>query len=210
MNIRKIKGSLFFASEDKLLIQHLSPFEGHEWKGKLPGKRRGSRKKRDALKKKILSSLLELQGDNCCFCGLPFFETSLPQVEHIAPKSKSLHKEFIFTEENLALACSLCNGFSKKGTIDTVTKKKRVYKRCQFSIVHPYYNNPKRHYDFKFADNNVLISYKTRRGEITGGIFDLHGSRQSIARGGVFMREELRIPAMEELLNQILKRKYSK
>jgi uncharacterized protein (TIGR02646 family) len=208
MRFKQIQGNVFFTQNERALIAHLEPLAGHEWQGKLPGKSRGSRKKRNLLKTKIKVSLDELQGDNCCFCGLSLYETSGAYIEHIAPKAQ--HPQFMFNVFNLALACSYCNGFEKKSTHDTISTLNANYNNCEFNIVHPYFDNPDDHFSVADYDaGGLILNYDSPQAIQSRDLFDLAGTNQTSARGKQFMHEELRTdPETELKLKAILNTKY--
>lgn len=89
------------------------------------------------IKTRIREQLLAHQ-KNCAYCGLPLWETSEGQIDHIAPKSRRRYPRFTFTLRNLVYACSHCNGFRKKSSKNTIATVHKLYSRCTFSIVHPY------------------------------------------------------------------------
>lgn len=92
----------------------------------------------------------------CSYCGLELNGTSKGEIEHIAAKATGFrHPEFTFTLKNLTLACHWCNTSEKKGTKETISKKHKLYSRCEFKIVHPYFDNPDNHYDW--VDNHIEI-----------------------------------------------------
>ncbi len=91
------------------------------------------------IKQSIKKQLLFHQNGKCVYCGLSLGGTSRPEIEHIAPKGR--YPEFEYTKTNLAMACSYCNGSSKKGQKDTIELKNSCYEKCKFYIVHPYYDN---------------------------------------------------------------------
>jgi uncharacterized protein (TIGR02646 family) len=209
MKFKQLKEVITFSREEEAFIASIGVPSGHEWDGKLPGLPWGSRKKRDALKRSIKAKLVITQGDYCCFCGLALYETSGAQVEHIAPKAAALNPEFMFTPKNLALACSYCNGFDHKGTIDTVRTKRTSYERCTFMIVHPYMDDPRRHYDFLFEDKKVIMTYRTAKARKSRDILDLDNPKRAIARGKSFMYDNAKMTtALEREYNRILKREY--
>jgi uncharacterized protein (TIGR02646 family) len=190
MNFRQIQGSIYFNAADNVTINQLRPFTSAQWLGKLPGKPRGSRKSRDELKVKIKTALDTIQGDVCAFCGLTLYETSPAQIEHIAPKGH--HPEFMYTYNNLCLACVLCNGFEKKSTTDTVAVTNADYDLCTFSIVHPYKDIPEDHYQIvDYAGGGVTIHYITPEAQNSRDMFDLDGPSQIRARGKQFMHDSL-------------------
>ncbi|MCG2618123.1 hypothetical protein LZZ85_27720 [Terrimonas sp. NA20] len=209
MKFKQIQGSLFFNTVDKTTINDLKPFSSNEWLGKLSGKPWGARTRRDTLKKKIKGALDVLQGDTCAFCGLYLYETSPAQIEHIAPKG--YHPQFMYTNNNLCLACVLCNGFEKKGDIDTISVLNPDYDQCTFTIVHPYKDEPDKHYQIaNYSQGGITLHYLTSESKKSRDIFDLEGPKQIRARGKQFMHEELKNdPAVETLLKQILRNKYA-
>lgn len=209
MKIKQILGNILYTSEEKTFINYLKPLRGKEWDGKLPDKKWGSQTKRDTLKKEIKKSLDELQGEVCCFCGLFLYETSGAAIEHIAPKGQ--YPEFTFTETNMALSCTLCNGFEKKGVLNTIDVYNSDYNLCTFNIVHPYKDDPNDHYSFESYDKGELIlNFKTSQALKSRDIFDLAGVRQAEARGRMFMHQELKSSnELEILLKEILKNKYT-
>lgn len=162
------------------------------------------------FKKLLLVQLRELQHDKCAYCGSELFVTSSPQIEHIAPKGgakRPKYVKFTFLPMNLALACSFCNSPTKKGGRDTIVNEYINYSKCQFSIVHPYFDNPNDHYKWEGA----LITGKTNKGINTIEMFQLDGealttNRQKIiaANGKPKLEEEL-----EALKSEILKYKPS-
>lgn len=208
MEFKQIQGSIYFDADDRDIINHLRPYSSVEWLGKLPGKRWGARTQRDNVKRKIKSALDDLQGDTCAFCGLTLYETSPSQIEHIAPKGK--HPDFMYTANNLCLACVLCNGFEKKGDIDTVATPNPDYEQCTFTIVHPYKDIPTTHYQVvDYAGGGVTLHYLTQEARNSRDIFDLDGPKQIRARGKKFMHDSLiNHGPTEALLKEILKKKY--
>jgi uncharacterized protein (TIGR02646 family) len=97
--------------------------------------------------------LLKEQSQRCAYCGSRLAKTKNHR-DHIAPKES--HPRFTFIPQNLVLACYHCNT-GCKGRIDTVTVKKEKYEDCEFSIVHPYLDEPSQHLVFVGATNAILI-----------------------------------------------------
>ncbi|HUC81526.1 MAG TPA: hypothetical protein VMR70_11455 [Flavisolibacter sp.] len=210
MEFKKIEGSIYYTPAERDLINHLRPHAAAQWQGKLPGKRWGARTQRDNFKKKIKVALEDLQGEFCCFCGLELGETSAAQIEHIAPKGD--YPQFMFINNNLALACSLCNGFEKKGEIETIEIYNDDYEQCTFLIVHPYRDDPWEHFEVVDYDKgDIIFRYLTPQAERSRDIFDLDGPKQIRARGKHFMHRELSTHKQtEDLLKEILKNKYTR
>lgn len=127
-----------------------------------------------AIKTKLRHQL-ELVQTNCAYCGLKLNGTSRGQIEHIAPKAKYRYPQFTFTLKNLVMACGYCNGFDKKGTSNTIDNLHNLYKRCEFNIVHPYFDDPNEHYNWDDNNIEILISVKNNSNKAINSIdlFDL-------------------------------------
>lgn len=118
------------------------------------------------LKENIKRQMLKNQNDKCAYCNLNLYETSRPEIEHIAPKHK--YPQFQYTSKNLVMACQFCNSSSKKGQFDTIDKYNSYYNMCQFGIIHPYYDDPDKYLDqdeaiIKIKMNLDSDSYKKAR-----------------------------------------------
>jgi len=113
----------------------------------------------EAIKTKIRNQLEEVQ-NVCSYCGLKLGGTSNGEIEHIAPKRQSKNPEFTFTLKNLTLACHLCNFSEKKGQNETISNKTKTYKKCDFLLVHPYFDDPNTHYEW--TDNVVELLIQVR------------------------------------------------
>ncbi len=112
-----------------------------------------------SIKSKIRRQLENGQ-TTCAYCGLKLNGTSKGEIEHIAPKASFRYPQFTFTLLNMVLACHFCNGFDKKGTNDTISKTHKLYRKCEFSIVHPYFDNPDDHFEWDDKNTTILISVK--------------------------------------------------
>lgn len=142
--------------------------------------------------------LFIIQDDKCSFCGLELNETSAAQIEHFAPKggeSRIKHPEFTFTLVNLTLACSLCNGFEKKGNTDTITNKNRDYVSSIFNMVHPYLDDPASHFSWKGS----IISSLTQKGAKSIKVFQLDSTHMTDARTKLHNFQELGELSPEEI-----------
>lgn len=102
-----------------------------------------------AIKTHISAHTIIAQGGRCAYCESPLSKGALA-IEHIAPKG--LYGWFCFEPFNLVTACSSCNSTANKGEKDTVVRPVnwRDYSANKFKIVHPYFDDPARH--FKFFD----------------------------------------------------------
>lgn len=107
-----------------------------------------------AFKKDVTALLLVEQSKRCAYCGGRLFEKK-PHRDHIAPKEK--YKKWMFWPENLVLACFACNT-DLKATFDPVVKEGATYRLTEFSIVHPYLDEPTHHINYAAAGLSILIS----------------------------------------------------
>lgn len=162
------------------------------------------------IKDKIRQQL-EATQSVCCYCGLKLKTTSNGEIEHVAPKSK--HPEFTFTLKNLALACHYCNFSEKKGQKETIVtgRKHKTYSKCEFLLVHPYFDDPNLHYEW--TDNAVEILIQVRNNSAKGlfsiTMFGLDTPQMNEARAAQVRIEELKAAkplsvADEQLLNDTL------
>lgn len=139
------------------------------------------------IKGKIKQQLTASQ-HNCAYCGLPFKGSKDKQIEHIAPKAKFRQPQFTFTLKNLVLSCGYCNNLIVKGTRHTIIPPvHRVYSKCKFYIVHPYFDNPTYHYSWADWGTSVLIQVKNDSGKARNSIrmFELASLEMSELRAGV-------------------------
>lgn len=119
--IRQISNEVELAEDSLDRLEDLKPFEKSHW----------DNSSLNDIKEDIRAQLLDIQNEECPYCGLDLGGTSSNRhIEHIAPKST--YPQFLFTPKNLALACQYCNGFEKKGSKDTVALLKDEYDECGF------------------------------------------------------------------------------
>ncbi|EQB3936438.1 hypothetical protein [Vibrio vulnificus] len=182
-------------------IEALKPFRGGLWDD--------NNHDINEFKNQLRDALIVIQNDKCAYCGLELNETGKREIEHFAPKGgpvRPKHLEFMFTIDNLFLSCTLCNSPSKKGNNDIILVKKRKYQKCKFKILHPYYDNYDKHYQWVNEAHKVLISYKTKKGKRTIKMFDLASPKQSMARAKLLKSELFSLPANAlELLELVQK-----
>lgn len=131
----------------------------------------GGTKLSKEFKKDVTSLLLTEQSKRCAYCGGRLFEKR-PHRDHIAPKEK--YSKWMFWPENLVLACFACNT-DLKATFDPVIKEGATYRLTEFSIVHPYLDEPTHHISYAAAGLDILISpvNNSPKGLLTIKIFDL-------------------------------------
>ncbi|MFC9600193.1 retron system putative HNH endonuclease [Peribacillus butanolivorans] len=111
-----------------------------------------------SIKKRINTHLVIEQRDLCAYCSCRLNVGGRAEIEHIAPKGKTLYPEFTFNERNLILVCQHCNSSTKKGRMDPVTKRSKYYGCCEFSIVHPHFDDPDEHYQWANGVKICIIS----------------------------------------------------
>ena len=157
-----------------------------------------------SLKEDIRRKLRLIQKGDCAYCGNKYHATSEDHIEHIAPKASNRHPEFMFEEHNLVLSCQYCNGFIKKGTKNTVSSKSRLYKKCLFNIVHPYFDKPEDHYEYIDNSTKVLIAHKTPQGKASIKMFKLDEKQQSVERAkDAIYKDYVLKPAEERLVDLV-------
>ena len=163
------------------------------------------------IKDKIRTQLESVQ-TSCAYCGLKLKGTSRGQIEHIAPKAYYRYPQFTFTLLNLVLACGYCNGFDKKGTSDTIAVVEKLYKKCEFNIVHPYFHDPDDHYEW--TDNTIEVLIQVKNGSAKGlksiDLFELDTPKMNELRAQQIRFEEVKSRFKlsqkdESLLKSILK-----
>lgn len=144
------------------------------------------------IKAKIRTQLVANQ-IYCAYCGLPFKGPKDKQIEHIAPKASSRQPQFTFTLHNLVLSCGYCNDLIVKGTKPTVVlPENRLYKKCAFLIVHPYFDDPDLHYDWTENEDKILIQEKedSEKGKYSIAMFSLDSQEMSELRAAVVYYEK--------------------
>lgn len=157
---------------------------------------------------KIRGQLLNNQS-NCAYCGLPFKGDKDKQIEHIAPKAKYRQPQFTFTLHNLVLSCGYCNDLIVKGTKPTIAlPAHRLYKRCTFIIVHPYFHDPSDFYCWVDEGDKILIQPRNNRIEAKNSIkiFGLASEEMSGWRAAFSMLEKLKAQKPISLENENLVR----
>ncbi|WP_342602811.1 hypothetical protein [Peribacillus sp. FSL E2-0159] len=158
-------------------INKLRPLKGGEWDF--------DDEEISNIKKLIRVQLMKHQDAKCAYCGLAFDGTSRAEIEHIAPKGgkkRPKYTTFTFTPYNLVLSCHLCNSPVKKGSKDTVSIFDVDYKKCEFKIYHPYFDNPSDHFEWIADGYGVLIQHKTLKGSNSIKMFGLDDTAHIEAR----------------------------
>lgn len=133
-----------YTDEDKRNIRSVQKIKKHSdaWKSKNV----------DALKKKIKRIRRE-QRDLCSYCQISFLGVSNIDIdiEHILPSSK--FREYMFTPNNLTIACKQCNMFVKNDRDDFFIKSGLFYKNPFIS----------KHYMFPHPILDDIYKYLERR-----------------------------------------------
>ncbi|MRW88430.1 hypothetical protein GJ699_00330 [Duganella sp. FT80W] len=169
------------------MLRGLNPLKGGEWDSSSPGVA--------AFKETIYCQLLSIQNGNCAFCGLSLFETSRAEIEHIVPKGgkkRPAYPEYAFHRINLVLACTYCNGSSKKGQADVLRLKNVNFRDCKIAIVHPIIDDPSMHYCWVNEKQKVLIGALTRKGAYSIALFKLSATKQAEARAKQIVWEAMK------------------
>lgn len=106
------------------------------------------------LKNKISTHTLTEQKCRCAYCE-SLLVKGASDIEHIA--DKGTYGEFCYEPCNLVTACTSCNSPSNKGTKDTIVhpENRSNYTMNQFTIVHPYLDNPDDH--IKYQDKKRIM-----------------------------------------------------
>ena len=104
------------------------------------------------LKNAISEYTLVQQGSRCAYCE--DLITGGAQLDHIVPKQ--LHSEFCFEPKNLITSCAVCNMYIKNSGDTIKTPIKKRYEQNQFTIVHPYFNDPDVHIKYTNEDKVII------------------------------------------------------
>ena len=128
LNLTKV---LELTEEQKRIIRDFGVLTEAHWK-----------QRETKLRKAIRSTLMDMQNNFCVYCGCPTHGEE--DVEHIAHKAD--YPQFLFTPQNLAYSCKICNQ-TFKGQTDVVRLLSTDYDACQFNIVHPYLDDVDHYFD---------------------------------------------------------------
>ncbi len=193
-----------FTIIEEQAISHLLPHEKSQWETKIVKVKHHV----DIVKERVRSELNRFQ-KNCVYCGARLWDSSNPEIEHIAPKWK--YPEFMYCNTNLVYSCHLCNGFFMKGKTDTITDYDEDYKKCKFKIVHPYFDDFKDHFSYTLPTIDKLVIVPLSPQAVNSvEIFDLNSIPRVEARGKRFIAENISIkPEDEERLRRIVEYKIS-
>jgi uncharacterized protein (TIGR02646 family) len=136
------------------------------------------------IRESIGNQLRSFQNGKCCFCGLNYDETGQGQIEHIAPKKArpNEYPEFSFHQQNLAMACQLCNSKTMKGEYNSINVYNANYSQCTFRIVHPYLDDHTLHYKWSNGVLRIVITGISDEGIESIRLFKLAEEHRTIAR----------------------------
>lgn len=109
----------------------------------------------DSFKSQLKSKMMINQNGQCCYCERDLSE-NLPEIEHIANKAR--YPGQTFNPHNLAYACRRCNVSIHKGQINVVSNCQGGYDSWEFTIVHPYFDDPLDY--FEALDESFIIKRK--------------------------------------------------
>ncbi|WP_413712749.1 hypothetical protein IBZ16_16260 [Serratia marcescens] len=157
---------------------------------------RGDIKAREALKKKIKTTLKGYQENHCFYCGIHFSllknENSNVHIDHFYPKGAEHgnYEKFVFEMNNLVLSCCLCNGLGIKGENDYGINNDESILRIGSTIIHPYFDNIDEHF---FLNENTgvieFINIDKSKAIKTEEVFRLNSPAQIRARLGDILVE---------------------
>jgi len=178
----KLQNPYNYTLQELAMINALLPFTGDSW----------NRVKH--ITRQIREHLITEQNDECAYCGLPLKETSRPEVDHIAARKvdDARYPEFTFEPQNLAVACSYCNGSSCKGDKNTIDTYHAQYRNCTFTIVHPYLDDTNLHLSFERNNDSQIIRGLSPRGIETIRMFKLDSAEKSEARVKKIKQEQFK------------------
>ncbi len=123
------------------------------------------------LKEAIRAHLLSAQNHKCIYCNLPFSIFHESHIDHFVPKSH--RREFTFEAFNLVLACPPCNKYRKRQQ-GTLSIYDQAYRRCQFSIVHPIFEDPSAHIKYVLSKSEIIAVGNDDLGKNTVIVLDLN------------------------------------
>ncbi len=111
-----------------------------------------------SIKNHISNHTIIAQGGRCAYCEMILSKGDV-ELDHIA--NKGLYGEFTFESCNLVSSCTCCNSPCNKGQKDSVVSPadRKVYINNEFTIVHPYFDNPDDHLKYR-DDEHIFFDMK--------------------------------------------------
>lgn len=182
--INKINRNFILSAEQQRHLNSHIPFTPGLW----------DNRNLNLIKGEIHNQLLIIQNNCCAFCGLKVNEGGRSELDHIAKKGgtkRPAYTQYIFTPNNLVIACQYCNSSSKKGQVDVLETVDLInYNNCTFKIVHPYFDEPNLHYTFSTGEFKILISATSPKGTYSIKLFELNSESHTTARAKQIMYEK--------------------
>lgn len=207
MKLQSIKALTSLSPTERMLLESLKPFGKEYWSGKALIGGVDISKEIKIVKKKIAQSQLCLTKNKCTYCGSAFGVQSDDELDHFINKAKK--PEFTFELKNLFVACHKCNFPTRKGQRKTFWRDHRKYTKCRFKIVHPFFDNIDKHFDYRIKNNSngefiVAINPLTRKAKKTISFFGLNEPVMAEYRAGVYLQQNATTPAKyQQIFNQI-------
>lgn len=146
------------------------------------------------FKKEIMKQGLVIQSDRCAWCMLSVGPEGhrTAHRDHIVASSDQ--PKWTFLPKNLVIACEYCNGLAVKKDSKTVSVLESNYDRCEFSIVHPYLDNPSLHIKFECdaGETEIVIKSITQKGEDTITMMKLDNPQMTMLRAKEYIFDKHR------------------
>ncbi|HFU74741.1 MAG TPA: HNH endonuclease [Arcobacter sp.] len=155
--------SVKYSGEIKKTVDNYNTLDEEEQSGSYWDKTDEEIKK---VKKHIKDHYKTAQDYTCIYCKQKIVvEHGMAwDVEHIIPKSD--YPKFLFTEQNLALACKDCNLNKKDKNVLTNPKRKTFPTKCEdYIIVHPHFDEYYQH--IKIIESSQIFIPKSHKGRQT-------------------------------------------
>jgi uncharacterized protein (TIGR02646 family) len=105
-----------------------------------------------SVKNEISTKIFDNHGFKCIYCERDLIGLG-NEMDHFAHKGD--YPKFTFIPENIFYSCKFCNSTSRKGQKNTVKNENSLYNRCDFLIVHPFFDNPDN--EIKFLDDDRIF-----------------------------------------------------
>jgi hypothetical protein len=118
----------------------------------------------DPIRSRIKKHYLLAQRNTCCYCRqvIPEDHARAWDAEHVVPRST--HPQFMFTPQNLALACLSCNvSKSNKQTLNDIGVIDYPFAGDDFLVVHPHFDA----YNEHIESSDFIYVARTPKGEWT-------------------------------------------
>ena len=169
IRFKSLDETFSYSAADQIFVNHLHSYDEQMWDKELPADdfKRGSKKRRDFIKKYIKMKLYFIQGNYCIYYGNKFRRVRDAEREHILPKAQ--YPKLAYYPKNLVLSCQKCNDPEHKGTIDFSLNSTQIneftYDSLELEIIHPYLDDFFEHLDPSFGPIIEIVnnSWKGRK-----------------------------------------------